>query len=77
MTIIRDYIKNLHLNAASPFPWQIKLNDAAMAEAKQEILRARKLTYGHHLELVRCDRDFCDSDAFDSGVDPDSDGRVA
>ena len=77
MTILRDYIKHLHLNAAAPFPWQVKLDEAAMAEAKREILRARKLTYGPHLELVRCDRDFCDSDANDTGVDFDPDGRVA
>ena len=76
MTILRDYIKHLHLNAAAPFPWQVKLNEAAMAEAKSEILRARKLHYGPHLELVRTDRDFCDSDANDTGVDPDPDGAV-
>ena len=76
MTILRDYIKHLHLDPASPYPWQVLRNEQAMAEAKQEILRARKLTYGSHLELVRADRDFCDGDAFDPSVYPDPDGSV-
>ena len=76
MTILSDYIKHLHLNPQSPYPWQVKLNEQAMAEAKQDILRARKLHYGPHLELVRSDRDFCDSDANDTGVDPDPDGAI-
>lgn len=77
MTILRDYIKHLHLDPQAKYPWQVLRDEAAMAEAKREILRLRKLTYGPHLELVRCDRDVCDSDANDIGVDPDPDGRVA
>lgn len=76
MTILHDYIKHLHLREDAPYPWQVLRDQQAMAEAKQDILRARKLRYGPHIELVRCDRDFCDSDAFDSDVYPDSDGRV-
>jgi hypothetical protein len=76
MTILRDYIKHLHLNPESPYPYQVKINEAAMAEAKQEILRTRKLHYGRHLAVVRPDRDFCDSDANDIGVDFDPDGAV-
>ena len=77
MTILRDYIKHLHLDPQAKYPWQVLRDEAAMAEAKREILRMRKLTYGPHLELVRCDRDFCDSDALDPDVYPDPDGRVA
>ena len=77
MTILRDYIKHLHLDPQAKYPWQVLRDEAAMAEAKREILRMRKLTYGPHLELVRCDRDVCDSDALDPDVYPDSDGRVA
>ena len=77
MTILGDYIKHLKLREDAPYPWQVLRDEAAMAEAKREILRMRKLTYGPHLELVRCDRDVCDSDANDIGVDFDPDGRVA
>ena len=77
MSLLHDYIKHLHLDPQSPYPWQVLRDQQAMAAAKQEILRARKLRYGPHLELVRCDRDVCDSDANDIGVDPDPDGRVA
>jgi len=76
MTILSDYIKHLHLDPQAPYPWQVLRDEKAMAEAKQEILRARKLHYGPHLAVVRCDRDFCDSDANDIGVDHDPDGAV-
>lgn len=76
MTILRDYIQHLKLNPQAKYPWQVLRDEAAMAEAKREILRARKLTYGRHLAVVRPDRDFCDSDANDIGVDFDPDGAV-
>lgn len=76
MTILRDYIKNLHLDPQAKYPWEVLRDEAAMVQAKMEILRARKLHYGPRLSVVRCERDFCDSDAFDSSVDPDNDGRV-
>ena len=76
MTILSDYIKHLHLDPQAKYPHELLRDEQAMAEAKREILRMRKLHYGPHLELVRSDRDFCDSDANDTGVDPDPDGAV-
>ena len=76
MTILSDYIKHLHLDPQAPYPWQVLRDEQAMAEAKKEILRARKLHYGPHLAVVRCDRDFCDSDTLDPDVYPDPDGSV-
>ena len=76
MTLIRDYIMSLHLDPQSTYPWQVLRDEEKAAEVRAEILRIRKLTYGKHLELVRADRDFCDSDAFDFGSDPDTQGDI-
>ena len=77
MTILSDYIKHLHLNADAPYPWQVLRDEQAMAEAKAEILKARKLHYGPKLALVDSNGYFPDRDSGDNGVDPDSEGREA
>lgn len=76
MTILRDYIKHLHLDPQAKYPWEVLRDEAAMVQAKMEILRTRKLHYEPHLAVVSPDRDFCDSDANDIGVDFDPDGAV-
>lgn len=76
-TLIREHIMRLHLDPHAKYPHELLRDEAKMAEAKAEILRCRRLTYGPRLAVVGRDGDIRGRDSDDLGPDPVDGGEVA